>query len=220
MVTGEGDALLGEWVATLQRVGGTPEVAIGRSLLRRYAERHRHYHNADHLAAVLSAVDQLAAEAAQPDVVRLAAWYHDAVYEPTRDDNERRSAELAERELRRLGLTDETVARVGALVRVTQTHRPPPGDADAEVLCDADLAVLAAPVAEYEEYVARVRREYRHLDDETWRVGRSAVLRGLLDRHELFRTPVGRRWEPVARGNITAELAALGDPSAGAARQR
>ncbi len=82
----------------------------------------------------------------------------------------------------------EDVAR---LVRLTATHEVAADDRDGAVLCDADLAVLAATAARYESYVEGVRREYAHLDDGTFARGRAAVLRSLLDRPVLFRTTVG-----------------------------
>ena len=209
-----------DWVATIRRLGGRPDPAVGAALLARYAEPHRHYHSVEHLRAVLSAVDALAPHADQPAVVRLAAWYHDAVYDPRRSDNEERSARLAESELVRAGLAQVAAGRVAELVRVTVDHDPPVGDADAQVLCDADLAVLSSSAADYERYVAAVRREYAHVDERGWRAGRAAVLRRLLERPALFRTDTARAWEPAARRNVGQELAALTDPSAGAAPQR
>src|SRR5262245_30263250 len=104
-----------------------PEV-IGAELLRRYAEPHRRYHTTRHLADVLDRVDELAAEADDADAVRLAAWFHDAVYDPLRGDNEERSANLAERALGETDLPGGTVAEVARLVRLTATHAPEPGD--------------------------------------------------------------------------------------------
>ncbi|MFB9838486.1 HD domain-containing protein, partial [Actinoallomurus acaciae] len=122
---------------------------LGADLLRRYAEPHRRYHTTEHLADVLDHVDELAGEAADADAVRLAAWFHDAVYDPTRGDNEERSAVLAERMLADTDLPAATVAEVARLVRLTATHDPAEGDRDGAVLCDADLAVLAAPPDRY-----------------------------------------------------------------------
>src|SRR3954447_17771415 len=71
-------------------------VRTGSDLIARWSEPQRHYHTADHLAAVLCIIDENAAVAADPDAVRLAAWFHDAVYNPQRLDNEEASALLAE----------------------------------------------------------------------------------------------------------------------------
>ena len=160
-----------------------------------------------------SGVDLLAAEADRPDAVRLAAWFHDAVYDPTAADNEERSAQLAETTLTRLRLAPDLVDEVARLVRLTATHDVADDDRDGAVLCDADLAVLASDDLRYSAYVEGVRREYAHVDDDAFAAGRAAVLRRLLDRPALFRTAHGRSaWEQRARANVTAELARLRAP--------
>ncbi|MER5530708.1 hypothetical protein ABT075_40065 [Streptomyces sp. NPDC002677] len=179
-------------------------------LLRRWQEPQRRYHTLAHLTAVLDHVDVLAEYADDPDLVRLAAWFHDAVYLPDRSENEERSARLAERALPEAGVSAAGTAEVARLVRLTVTHDPAPGDRNGEVLCDADLAILAAPPAAYAAYTAEVREEYHFVPNDAFREGRSAILRQLLDLPRLFRTPHGRaEWEPTARYNIAAELEML-----------
>jgi predicted metal-dependent HD superfamily phosphohydrolase len=179
---------------------------VGRSLLRRWSEPHRRYHDVEHLAAILSIVDELGAPAA----VRLAGWYHDAVYDPRAADNEERSARLAIEALSALRAEPGLVDEVARLVRLTASHDPGPEDAYGQLLCDADLAVLARPWDEYQRYAAAVREEYRRLSDEDFRAGRAAVLRHLRDLPVLFHTPELRdRWEKQARANLDRELDAL-----------
>jgi predicted metal-dependent HD superfamily phosphohydrolase len=182
----------------------------GADLVRRYAAPGRRYHDLLHLATVLDAVDVLSDEAADPRLVRLAAWYHDAVYEVDRDDNEERSAALAERSLSTAGLRQADVAEVSRLVRLTASHAPRGGDANGAVLCDADLAVLAGGADEYAAYLAAVRAEYGRFSDEEFRAGRTAVVQELLRLPALYSTAHGTAaWEDAARANLRAELAAL-----------
>ncbi|MFF4118431.1 HD domain-containing protein [Streptomyces sp. NPDC001714] len=179
-------------------------------LLRRWQEPQRRYHTVAHLTAVLDRIDVLEEYADDPDLVRLAAWFHDAVYLPDRSENEERSARLAERALPEAGLPARQTAEVARLVRLTVTHDPAPGDRNGEVLCDADLAILAAPPSGYAAYTAEVREEYHFVPSDAFRAGRSAILRQLLDLPHLFRTPYGRtEWEPTARYNLAAELEML-----------
>ncbi|OKJ99482.1 hypothetical protein AMK26_25940 [Streptomyces sp. CB03234] len=179
-------------------------------LLARWAEPQRRYHTTDHLLAVLDRVDELADHADDPDLVRLAAWFHDAVYLPERSTNEERSARLAERALPELGIDQARTAEVARLVRLTVTHDPADGDRNGEVLCDADLAILAAAPDAYAAYAAAVREEYGFVPDDAFREGRAAVLRQLLGLPCLFRTPHGaREWEERARQNLTTELKLL-----------
>ncbi|MGN6245709.1 MAG: HD domain-containing protein [Motilibacteraceae bacterium] len=211
--------LPGVWLRTARSVGAKGDVAgVGARLLAAYGDPARGHHDLRHLDDVLRTVDDLAHRAADPDAVRLAAWFHDAVYDVHATDSEERSAELAGRELRRLRVPAARVAEVGRLVLLTRTHDPASDDVDGAVLCDADLAVLAADPARYRDFTEGVRREYAHVPDEQFAAGRSAVLRSLLELPALYRTPEARTWEPVARANVEAELARLspGAPPAAA----
>ena len=208
--------LVREWVGLLGRLrpgpGPDPE-PYGEQLVRRWAEPQRTYHTLRHLDAVLRAVDALAGAAdgtVDPDAVRLAAWFHDAVYAPDRSENEERSARLAERVLAELGLPPGPVAECARLVRLTAEHDPLAGDGNGELLCDADLSVLGGPPRAYAAYAAAVREEYGFVPDPEFRTGRAAVLRQLLGLPRLFRTPGGiAAYQERARANLTAELAAL-----------
>ncbi|MGW4893697.1 HD domain-containing protein [Kitasatospora sp. NPDC004240] len=203
--------LLDAWTALLRRCGARvdPE-PYGRELLRRWSEPQRHYHTTAHLRAVLGHVDTLAGHAEAPDAVRLAAWFHDAVYRPDRSENEERSAALAERALAEAGLPGTLVAEVARLVLLTVTHHPEPGDRDGEVLCDADLAVLGGTPEAYGAYAAAVRAEYAFVPEPDFRAGRAAVLRQLLALPALYRTPTAlARFDGPARTNLAAELARL-----------
>src|SRR5690606_28230272 len=197
---------------------GEGAASVGAELLARWAEPHRRYHTLDHLKAVLAAVAELADAARDVDLVRYAAWFHDAVYRGEPGADEENSAQLAELLLPSCGLDADRVAEVARLVRTTADHAPAPGDADAEVLCDADLAVLAADEAEYAAYAAAVREEYAHVGDVDFARGRTAVLRELLAAPRLYRTARGReRWEERARANLEAEIARLAEQAAGLA---
>jgi predicted metal-dependent HD superfamily phosphohydrolase len=179
-----------------------------------WSEPHRRYHGLHHLAAVLGTVADLETAATDPAAVRLAAWYHDVVYDPGRQDNEEVSAARARAGLRGL-VPEERVEEVARLVLVTTAHDPAPDDADGAVLCDADLAVLASPAEAYAAYASAVREEYGHLPDDVFTAGRIAVLEHLLALPELYRLPaVAPGWTPRARANLTAELTLLRERAA------
>jgi predicted metal-dependent HD superfamily phosphohydrolase len=183
------------------------------NLIKRWSEPQRRYHTLDHLTAVLDRIDELEGHeeyADDPAAVRLAAWFHDAVYLPDRSANEERSARLAQKALPEAGVPQDRTDEVARLVRLTVTHDPAPGDRNGEVLCDADLAILASPREAYERYAAAVREEYGFVPDDAFREGRAAVLRQLLDLPRLYRTPYGAQaWEAPARANLRAEVTRL-----------
>ena len=206
--------LLGGWVRHARRmapgVDRTDLEAAGLDLLARYEQPHRAYHDKRHLAEVVAAVALLAEHAHDLSAVMMAAWWHDAVYEVGADDNEEASARLATATLAGWDADPDRVLKVGELVRMTAHHAPAEGDADAAVLADADLAVLASPPHRYSVYTADVRTEYAAVPDEQFRSGRAELLRGLLARPTIFRTPSAQeRWEAPARANVEAELREL-----------
>ncbi|MER6009914.1 HD domain-containing protein [Streptomyces bluensis] len=208
------DALRSRWLRTLLAArggAGHPDpYPYADNLLKRWSEPQRRYHTLGHLTAVLDRIDELEEYADDPDAVRLAAWFHDAVYLPERSTNEERSARLAERALPEAGVPQATTDEVARLVRLTVTHDPADDDANGAVLCDADLAVLAAAPESYARYAGAVREEYSFVPDDAFRTGRAAVLRQLLGLPRLFRTPHGEReWEAPARRNIVAEIERL-----------
>jgi predicted metal-dependent HD superfamily phosphohydrolase len=215
------DAVTARWSADCRSVlpGADADTVgeVGADVIRRWREPHRHYHGETHLTEVLAAVDALCrAEgvgAAPRGVAVLAAWFHDAVYvvsDPA--GNEQRSAALATAALGRLGAPQELVDRVATLVLDTASHDlgPRVRDVARVVLHDADLWVLSAPVARFDEYCRQVRAEYAHVPAAEYARARSAVLRPLLARPHVYRTPHARdRWEPPARENLVRELTRL-----------
>jgi predicted metal-dependent HD superfamily phosphohydrolase len=186
--------------------------AAGAHLLRRWSEPQRQYHDVTHLSAVLDVVDRFSSLAPHPDRVRLAAWLHDAVYDPRAlgDANERDSAEFAEGLLTELGAPVDVAGEVARLVGLTAGHATAGDDPDGELLCDADLAILASDEQRYAEYTAAIREEYAHVPDDAFRAGRKQVLQALLELPSIYRLPPLREaWEGKARANLTAELGAL-----------
>lgn len=169
-------------------------------LIARWSEPHRGYHNLEHLLLML---ELLAAQDAEPATM-LAAWYHDAIYDPRSETNEADSAELAAESLTALGL-GEIAGRVSDLIMLTAGHHDAP-DEQAALLLDADLAILGQPPAIYLRYVNGVRHEFAHIDDDGFRSGRAAILNDLLQRDALYRHPAFTHLEKPARANLAAEL--------------
>lgn len=176
-------------------------------LLAAYGSPGRSYHDLRHLTEVLDRLDDLGCD---DPAVLLAAWFHDAVYDGAADDEER-SATWAERVL-----PPALATEVARLVRLTEEHRPADDDSAGQALCDADLAILAAPGERYAEYARDVREEYAHVPDTDFAAGRVAVLRDLLAKPALFQTARGfELWEVAARRNVGAEIERLERTSSG-----
>jgi predicted metal-dependent HD superfamily phosphohydrolase len=173
-----------------------PEIA---DLLESYRSPGRHYHTLRHLTFCLRELDGLRARCASPDAVETALWYHDAVYDPTRTDNEQHSAGMAAEAMVLAGVAEPFIQHVKDLILQTQ-HTAIPTDKDAQVLVDIDLAILGQPAEAFEAYEHAIRREYHHVDESAYRLGRSAVLQQFLDRPAIYSTaPMKEKYEKQAR---------------------
>ncbi len=213
--------LISAWTRSVRAVGSPADEAevriVGERLLERWSEPGRHFHNLRHLIAVLARVDELAEETHEPDVVRLAVWYHGAKFETAKaaalahrgGEDEVASAALARHELTTLGVPAVHVERVKHLVTRMARHNPDPEDLDCAVLCDADLAVLAAEPQRYKTYLEEIREEYAHLPLRAFLEARQRIVAKLLGRPRIFVSPLGTAWEEPARQNLAMEQARL-----------
>lgn len=211
--------LLPAFVRSVQAVGGTadPEAirTTGQSLLERWTAPERRFHNLKHLVSVLARADELTEETHEPDVVRLAAWYHGAVFDAATKaafaqhggEDETASGDVALTELLALGVPEPRARRVHDLVVRLARHTPDPADPDSAVLCDADLGMLAVEPQRYKAYLEDLRAEYAHVPKVDFLRARQRILRKLLGRPSLFVSPLSERWEEPARQNLSAELA-------------
>jgi predicted metal-dependent HD superfamily phosphohydrolase len=182
--------------------------AVFEEIVSRYSEPHRAYHNLRHIEQVLDVVDYLARYAVDIQAVRLAAWFHDIVYDPRGQENEAASADLARELLAQVGYMSK--GAVASMILATRDHEHEGADLDTLVLLDADLAILGASPETYEEYAMAIRKEYFWVPDARFYTGRSDVLRRLLSRATLFALPEMReRFEAQARRNMEAELQSL-----------
>ena len=187
------------------------DATLRERLAARYAEPARCYHTLAHVDALLRGLASWKHLAREPETIVAAIWFHDAVYDPQRRDNEARSADLARTELADLGWPRTAVERVAALVLATAHHDADPADSDAWLFLDLDLSVLAIDPPRYAAYRDAVRAEYAFVDDARYRAGRAAVLRSFIDRDAIYRTPELRAaWEAAARANLADELETLG----------
>jgi len=203
---------LASWKEMWRELGAAqPDEAVFRRLVACWSEPHRHYHTLQHLRECL---DHLAAArdlARHPAEVELALWFHDAFYDVHRHDNEARSANWAREAVLTAGIPDDVSRRVHALVMAT-CHRETPQEPDAQVLVDVDLAILGADRERFDESDAQIRREFAHVPEADFRVGRRQVLRGFLARPRLYCTDrFAATFERPARENIARALRRLED---------
>ena len=196
------------WLDAWRELGtAAPGDALLAELQARYREPHRAYHTLQHLDECLENLARERSHAQRPAEIALALWFHDAIYDVHRHDNETRSAEWARQALLDAGAPAEAAERVHALVMATR-HQAQPREADARLLVDIDLSILGAPAARFAEYERQIRIEYAHVPPEVFEPRRRLILGAFLAREPLYLTPsIRARLEAQARINLGRALA-------------
>ena len=202
--------LTDRWGTLCRRIGCGGAGDALRRLEEAYSEKTRAYHTLDHISQCLAELDSVCNECDDPDAVEAAIWFHDAVYDPKRADNEERSADLARQTLRQCGAPPAFSDKVYQLILVTK-HNEPPATRDGQILADIDLASLAIPPGEFDANTQAIRREFSHVDDADFAAGRIKFIEALLARPHIYYTPAFRqRYEAPARSNLTRSLSRMG----------
>ncbi len=194
-------------LSLLQRwrvLAGEGADALGEALIRAWDEPQRKYHDRSHLIWLLDEADRRAALIRDRAFAGYAIWFHDAVYEPGRPDNETLSADWARTSL---GHDPDLGERVAHVIAMTKDHAAGDTSGDAALFLDMDIAILGAPWETYCAYAAGIRAEYPHIVDPAFAGGRGAFLAKQLEHERTFRTEVyENELGETARANMRWEL--------------
>jgi len=200
---------LASWERAWRELGAEPQAGLFQTLIARYSEKHRHYHTLQHLRECMDQFEPVRGMARRPAEIELALWFHDAVYDPRRQDNEALSAGWARDAVLQAGLPEAVAGRIHGLIMDT-LHAQAPADPDAQLLVDVDLSILGADPARFDESDEQIRAEFAHVPAPEFRQGRQRVLSGFLARPRLYSTQrFHLAFEDQARRNLQRSLARL-----------
>lgn len=173
-------------------------------LFELYDQPHRYYHNFSHIVRMLYVLNKHTVEIT-PELY-IAVLYHDAIYDPTRDDNEAQSALLYESHCIDMGDTpDEKIIQM-----ILDTKEHISTLEESKLLIDADLWTLGSNIWTYEMYTKAIEKEYSHLSDAEKYIGRTTFLEKMLARENIFYTPDFQRfYTHAAKTNLELELQGL-----------
>lgn len=164
----------------------------------------RHYHTLRHVEYMLKHVEDFRG-VSHPDrnLVKWAIWFHDIIYDATRNDNEERSANVMADFMRAIGMPDEHIETMKWLILVT-THKGTPGTYLEEIICDLDLREFVSD-RQYKN-AEEVRLEFSHVSDEEYDEGRIKFLDWMLSKECIYHTDLYRETlEAQARQNLLKE---------------
>ncbi len=189
------------------RVNGKEDpTVVFETLNSLYSQPHRFYHNLTHIDHCLRELSSVKSFAKDYDSLELAIWYHDAVYETRKDDNEEKSAELAKEICEKNNFTDDFTTRIYKLILSTK-HCGEPNDPDEKIMLDIDLAILGQEQDIFKEYEDNIRKEYIYVPKEIFNPKRSEILQSFLDRKSIYLTDYFKdKYEEIARDNIKKSI--------------
>jgi predicted metal-dependent HD superfamily phosphohydrolase len=194
------------WQQAWGELGVRADDALLAELLKRYAEPHRRYHTLQHLEECFARFDLLRDSAVHAAEIEIALWFHDAIYDVTRQDNERQSAQWAKRAALEAGAGHAVAHRLHELVMVTR-HDALATTHDEQILADVDLAILGADPARFDEYERQVREEYAAVPEAAFRQRRREILEEFLARDRIFGTEqFAALLEDRARDNLRRSI--------------
>jgi predicted metal-dependent HD superfamily phosphohydrolase len=202
--------MLEHWQAAWMAIGATrADAKLCTTLLQCYDQPHRKYHTKQHLDECLVQLALLRDIAEHPSEVEIALWFHDAIYDVYRHDNELRSAEWAQSALTEAGGDAAVAKRIYQLVMATR-HQAQAASPDELVLIDVDLSILGAAQTRFDEYEQQVREEYGYVPSPLFRRNRRAVLEGFLRRPRIYSTDrFFDLYEARARDNLRLSIGKL-----------
>lgn len=143
------------------------------------------------------------------EIIEMAIWFHDTIYDTQRKDNEVKSAEFFRTSATRVGMKKFFIDQVLNLILATK-HTEVPENPTARILCDLDLSILGQSESVFDKYEGQIRQEYDWVPEQEFIKGRVAVLQSLLDRPHIYSTEFFReKYEEQARRNLTRSISQL-----------
>jgi predicted metal-dependent HD superfamily phosphohydrolase len=206
------ESLQRNWIELMRDLGVSLTSAFPAfdDLVLAYSEPHRRYHTLDHLAEVFRVAGRLMRYAESPRTVKLAIWYHDAVYDPRKSDNESASVVLFRRHAEEIPLEPGLVEDVAELILLTRHQNSVVPGPKGQVLLDADLAILGSAPERYLRYTEQIRAEYDWVPEADYCRARITLLEQFLARPRIYHTEIMREMgEQAARTNMTDEISRL-----------
>ncbi len=183
--------------------------SLWKEIVDSYTEARRHYHTLHHLRYIYNRLEECPQKAQDREALLFSLFYHDLVYEIPANDNEEKSAAIAADRMQALGITQATIDLCVKHILATKNHLPSP-NADTNLFCDADMAILGETPDKYKEYTMRIRAEYEIISDTEFMKKRAEALSKLLGMERLFKTDhFFRLYEKPARNNMEDEIKRL-----------
>ena len=152
-------------------------------ILDRWSESHRHYHNINHLNDLIAQINEDYADGklneSEREKLTLTALFHDLVYEPNRNDNEEKSADIFYRFCSEQYNVD--LVEVKQMILDTKNHVP--CTPLSQKFIDYDMNICERNFDELLEWEDGIKEEYSMFSNEEYKSGRIKFLESILDKY-------------------------------------
>jgi predicted metal-dependent HD superfamily phosphohydrolase len=151
------------------------------TLLSMWNESHRHYHNLDHLTSLLSDIDSQKDKLSEKEYekLNLVALFHDIVYDPSKSDNEEKSAEFFINVCQEKSNPD--IIDVKQAILDTKTHNST--TSLSEKFNKLDMSVVEGSYDSLIKWEENIYKEFAFVGKDAYKQGRLGFLESLLDRY-------------------------------------
>ncbi len=181
-----------------------------KEIEQKYSSEKRHYHNLSHIAELLQFFSEYEEKIIEKDVVLYAIFYHDAIYNVKKKNNEEKSAKLARQRMSQLNIHPGTIQLVYDFIIATKSHETDYNNQDLDYFLDFDMAILGKNWDDYLSYTKQIRKEYSIYPNILFRKGRKEALKSFLQIERIYKTDAFfNKFEERARKNIRKEIKEL-----------
>jgi len=169
--------IISRYAETFQLAG--IDIPAAENLSAKLCEPHRFYHNVAHVADILSNIETMYPKKdlghREKAILILTAFFHDAIYDPIRKDNEERSVEFFRECIS--GCNEENADTICQIILDTKTHKP--SSELSGKFCDLDLYGLRHGDAErILSDEQKIFKEFQFVDYSDYKVERIKFLEG------------------------------------------
>ena len=144
-----------------------------------WSQTHRFYHTLEHLMDLLDQIErQYPIPSKERDKLIITALFHDIIYNPARDDNERKSAKFF---LNHCEDVNDDIEDIYDMILATKTHES--NDELSKIFNDMDMDIVTRDFDSLLIWEEEIREEFNIYTDEEYKTGRISFLNSVLKKY-------------------------------------
>jgi predicted metal-dependent HD superfamily phosphohydrolase len=149
-------------------------------ILSMWNESHRYYHTQNHLLDLIEQINEKRNQLPQKDYEKLiiTALFHDIVYDPTRSDNEEKSAQFLMESVSDKENSD--ILEIKQMILDTKSHNPE--TELSKMFCEMDMSIVEGDFEKLLDWEKGISQEFK-VFGPLYKEGRLKFLESLIDNY-------------------------------------